>query len=300
MLWHGVLMAWTIVETQNAKYVLLFSLHFLQTERSPLDFDALVLETGWRDASGAAGVSQDRQYKELARQAAEGGKPIWFAVPASSEYSRQRKKLGSIGLAALSVAGGATGGTAIAAAGLSGKKLTRRQFIALHAATLGLMASPLAYLFHYPVYAHRRRIKHELVWKSLTKVQRFLSGKGFLEIRDAITAENAESFIAPQLRETLARKPVIAISMGSAHYGIRDFLEHPQARQRVIAENNLEKYVQRRSLSILRFEIRKDGTIRGVKKFPFRYGQYKSAPPVEIPTEMPSRREFFSRFLRRK
>jgi hypothetical protein len=67
-------MAWTTVETPNAKYILVFSGHGETIPYFPSEFDALVLEHGENKNS-----IHFQQFGKLVEQAAKGNKQVWMA-----------------------------------------------------------------------------------------------------------------------------------------------------------------------------------------------------------------------------
>lgn len=265
-------MAWTIVETPNAKYVLMFSAHVQRIERSPLEFDALILEVGPAPKSAKDWTNFPQhaikfsQYANLIGQATNGGKQVWLAVPTPTELTRIADRMRGV----IFVGGTMGVGSAMHAMG------TIKGSDALKAAGLGIAAMPLIHILTVPLQIHRGRIKRHKLWKIATKVTELLSARGLVEVRNAVAAENAESLIAPQLQKKLGRKPIIAISMGSGHYGVKRLLEQPERRRRFLAEHNLERYVSADSLRALRFEIDASGNTRNLKEFHF------SAPKKEL------------------
>ncbi|MEW6295073.1 MAG: hypothetical protein AB1467_02115 [Candidatus Diapherotrites archaeon] len=69
-------MAWTTVETPNAKYVLIFSYHSMISEIPIIEYDALVLESG--GLASVKKIVKSRQYKKLINQATQNQKQIWL------------------------------------------------------------------------------------------------------------------------------------------------------------------------------------------------------------------------------
>ncbi len=79
------LMAWTTAETENAKYVLVFSTHFTKTEPVAGKFDAVILES----VSEIPAISpladrtvSAKQYRKIVSDAAKQGKDIWILITA--------------------------------------------------------------------------------------------------------------------------------------------------------------------------------------------------------------------------
>jgi len=83
-------MAWTTVETPNAKYVLIFGHHKLKIpyEKSPIKYDALVLETSGVSRVFSYGIKEAQPYKNLINQAIKNQKQIWLTDPAPTFKSR--------------------------------------------------------------------------------------------------------------------------------------------------------------------------------------------------------------------
>jgi len=291
-------MAWTTIETKNAKYILLFGTHFSERERSPVGFDALIIENNGAYAYDSMNLTD---HKNLLKQAIEENKPVWLTDVELSEESERRFFIGNALQAAIGSVGGGVGvvKTSENMLALKKKKITRRQFAKRMAISLGLIMPFGRNVLEGLILQNLSgKIKNEKYWNATTKIDEFVMGKGVLEIRNAITAEKSEKFIAPELAKKLGRKPVIAMNWGAGHYGIRELLLNPAKRREIIRKNNLYEYVKpyyERSRRII-FENSKIKNIEEVMQVikPKKTGsQANKIGKI-------SRRDFFRRFTPRR
>ena len=72
----------------------------------------------------------------------------------------------------------------------------------------------------------------------MSKINELTAGKGMTVVRNAISAEKTETFIAPRLRQQLGRKPVIVMVWGKAHYGVKSMLKNPEKRKRILTQRH--------------------------------------------------------------
>ena len=84
-------MAHTIVETENAKYVLVFSDHFTGKEASPIHFDAFVVESGPVEGKH---ISRNSEYEKLVAQGLTEKAEFWITDAGASKKSRTRLSIG--------------------------------------------------------------------------------------------------------------------------------------------------------------------------------------------------------------
>ena len=265
-------MAWTIVETPKAKYVLLFSWHNYKPLAVPsIEFDCLVLESGSGNPKQAPETIKSIQYRKLTEKAVKEKKPVWLTDVELTEkaYARSNRgtelrpyvanTLGGIGLA-----------TILKQIHSTNKKPTRRKFLKSAAGIL-LTAPAIRELIPemtiINMQSHNNQIQFGILWQLDAKYNELISGKGMLEIRNAISAEKTESFLAPRLREELGRKPVIAMAWGSAHYGIKSILENPQERHRILRENKIGEYVKKSYPRSLRIHLDQNGEVIKIEEF---------------------------------
>lgn len=274
-------MAWEIVETPNAKYVLIFGSHITTSEKSPLQFDALVVESGGDKLENVASM---KQYENLFGQATARQKPVWVTDVNTSFLGDLRSYATfPFGISPLLSAW---------AYSKSKKHTSRRKFFGW--LTLGLGSAVSTYWASAVATLGKGEIKHKKWRSAVSKFNGLLAGKGEILLRNAISAEKVEKFIAPSLRKGNA-KPVIAMVWGGFHYGVKDLLLNPAKRSQVLRENNLERWVQRDYPQTFSFKLDKQGKIVNLKKYELEI------KPKEIPKprEKISRRAFFTRPFRR-
>jgi hypothetical protein len=287
-------MGWTTVETPNAKYMLIFSPHFRPIEMPPKNIDAFILESASGQEAGelAKGLIKYENYKKPIESAIRGGKDIWVTDPATTLYSDQ-------------VVFGKVTAWAVAGAVVSSlskipknRKISRREFFArmLGKAAPVIFFSPLAALLS--LGHSKSRIKHELFWQGTHKSVEFLYGsKGIGTLRNAVTAEKAESFVAPMLRQRLGKKPVIAMVWGPMHFGIKKLLQNPAKRKRILSENDLDRYLVKYSRAI-QIKLDPQGRISEVKEF--KEALLPKPAKIEIrPERTFTRRDLLKKALRR-
>ena len=111
-------------------------------------------------------------------------------------------------------------------------------------------------------------------------------------LRNAVTAEKAETFIAPALKRGGA-KPTIAMVWGGGHYGIKRLLQNPEARRKLLAKYNLANWVRVNHSRTFSFHPTKWGNIEELKEHHFE------VKPAQKRGEHP-RGNFIQRFFRRK
>ncbi|MBI5553979.1 MAG: hypothetical protein HY917_04545 [Candidatus Diapherotrites archaeon] len=285
-------MAWITTETPNAKYVLIFSVHSGETEPSPTPFDALILETTGVSWNNALGAYNDPQYQKILAQAVRGQKTIWLTDPGLSEKAGRwgKTKAGILGAAT------ALGSNVLIRALMNRKKMTRRQFLSRMAISAGLLSPglPIALSIIAPGQSHSEEIRHPSLWKKRTQISDIIYG-GLTTVRNAITAEKAETRIAPLLRKELGRKPVIAMAWGVGHYGIKELLENPQKRKKILEETRLTDYVTKDYPKAIRFRLDESGNPQEEKEYSFSFYQKPKKDPLK-PSSPLSRREFFKKF----
>ncbi len=289
-------MAWTTVETPNAKYVLIFSPHYVMTHRSPKEFDALVLERGDIEPSKVTGAVT---YWDLVKQAAERRKKVWIVDAAQSEKSRKVTHAKQI---ASAVSSGVGGGLVVLTAFLrSKKKISRRAFLAGTTISLGLLSPFICNqaMLETLKLVHDKEIERRGLWHlSAALSELFISSPGRIKLRNLVSAEKMEGFLAPRLRKELGRKPVIAVAWGSHHYGIVKLLQHPNKRQQLLKKYNLNKWLKKDYPKSFKIHLGKYGNVLKVEEFK---ETLKPKPKRKATKKEPkiSRREFFRRAIRR-
>ncbi len=283
-------MAWTTIETPNAKYVLLFFYHGIgdigmTAEKVPEKFDALVLEkVGGVEVRN---MPVDFQYRNVVKQAIEHGKHIWITDAAPSGRSVIRALAGAI---AVGIAGGKGVKTLLEMR--KKKELNRRSFVK-RVFGIGLLLPLLGVMGGTVAEMHHKEIKHHKLWKINTKIGNLVVGAGIGTARDLLTAEKCESWLAPKLQQELGRKPTIAMVWGGGHYDIRDLLLHPAERQRLLQKHDLEKYLKADYPKSFRIELKPDGTIKEIKEFQDTLSKAKK--PAELPKPKAKQSELFGR-----
>lgn len=289
-------MAWTAVETPNAKYILLFSHHWKTLEYSPMKFDALVLEEISENKEQFKGLNlrKDAQYKRLVAQAIETKKPVWIVDSSLSPASKLRRGRGE-SVTAISTALGGLGLGLVALDSIAKRKISRRDLLTA-GISVGLLSPLLNRLGRLPLMLSEKSIKHPKVWGLSAKISEIESGEGYIKIRNALAAEKAETFLAQSLRKELGRKPVIAMAWGSAHFGVLDFLKFPEKRQRLLKETNLDKYLQGDYPTSFKLHLDRGGKIKKIEKFP------STLKSLQKPArrEKLSRRDFFKAAFSRR
>jgi len=281
-------MAHTIVETENAKYVLIFSTHDIVKEKSPISFDALLIEAG---PASQITKSSELEYKELVPQAFEQKAEFWVADPLPSEKSWRRFDRGKKFLAGTGILG------ILNLAFLTKKPITRRKALKTIGISAGLLTPYSGIRVATELQQHPNRITRERSWKAATIPQDIIFGKGILPIRNAIAAEKCETFLAQHLQKKLGRKPVIAVGWGTGHYGFKEFLEKPEKRRRVLSDNKLSEFVDRNFPISFRIERDEKGKwhIADKKTSPSKH----LAPKSRRKSSRMSRRDLISGRFRR-
>ena len=305
-------MAWTVVETPNAKYVLMFSYHDMTLAVPPHKFDCLVFE-GQGVETAAKGIAGKRielsntniQYEKLYEEAIRKGKQIWITDADVTEKSLSKYQKGEQIVRYGSIASWLAG-LGIVAKQLHNtktKKPTRRKFLKTLTG-IGLMSLGLPRILNSPILglrSHNTEIKMGFLWDLNTRYYTELTyGKGVVEIRNAITAEKTETFLAPKLRQELGRKPVIAMAWGVGHYGVKRLLENPLLRKRILEKNNLEKYVKGDYSQSFKIHLDQNGRLVRVEEFTetMRRQKKKKAKPRRSLKEPISRRALGSKLTR--
>jgi len=248
-------MAHISFETPNAKYILLLSAHCQTTEESPSNFDAIILESG---SLAPEEVAKSIQYTKLINQAVKNNSQIWLTDADLSKLAYARTLLGAV-----ATAGSAAEGVVLLQNSLSKDKMSRRKFLM----GIGLLLPYFALqssIFHN---LHKGEIKHEKFWDANAEITAPLLGKGIAVIRNLLTAEKCESFIAPSLRQTLGKKPTIAMVWGSAHFGIMGLLKNPKRRQTLLKKYDLSKYLSGDYRASQRLILDAKGQIKKVQTF---------------------------------
>lgn len=286
-------MAWTTIETPNAKYVLLFSRHKRQSEKAPEKFDALVLE---QTTLLLEELINTRQYTNVVKQATEQGKQIWITDAIQSKRAGLRYVAGEITFRATPLLG------LILLLSAQKEKIKRRAFIK-KAVAWGVLSPVIAWGATAVPLLHQKEIRYHKVAKVNAKISELIGGYGTSTARNLLTAEKCESWLAPKLQQELGRKPTIAMVWGSGHYGIMGLLLHPEERQRLLQKYGLNKFVKADYPKSFRIELKPDGTIKEIKEFPDTFPkQKKSAELPEPKTKQPElfgRRQLFSKTLDR-
>ncbi len=282
-------MAWTTVETPNAKYVLMFLPHLRKFPNSPKPFDALILEMA-PELNQTPGYWQ---YSKLVKQAIEDKKQIWVTDVRPSGASEFRYLLGKsvLGVSVL------FGVSAFLKTLRSRKSLTRRQFIKGMIISGGILSPTLLESLVAFDTLHSKEIKHHKLLDFKVRSEDLLLGKGTGFIRSAITAEKAESFLAKRLYKELGEKPIIAMAFGHGHYDIKRLLEHPEERKKILHENNLEKYLYKDYPLSFKFHLDEKGKIQKIEKFPETL-KIKRVPAKGV--QVLTRRELLTRMFGRR
>lgn len=287
-------MAWETIETPNAKYVLIFSKHSITTEKSPINYDALILESGLDTPQG---TMQAEQYAALVEQAAKNNNPVWVTDVAPTQSAIIKGKT----MAALPVLVPLVIGAKLLLGNNSAKTTPRRQALKKIFAAIMLGASGATFADGVFLGRSKSQIKNPAYWKLSSKYTELFLGKGIITIRNAVTAEKTEKFIAPQLQKELGRKPVIAIVFGDRHYGIKEHLLFPHKRRQVLHKNNLEKYIVPEYERSYRIALDKAGKVWIVEERQHELKKLREKQKVKTPKPVAqTRRTFLRRFLGRK
>jgi len=143
---------------------------------------------------------------------------------------------------------------------------------------------------------HKKEIKHHKYWSVNAKLTEFFTKKGLVKIRNAITTEKCESVIAPLLHKELARKPVIAMAWGIAHYGIKRLLENPNERHKILLKNKLNTFVREDFPGSVRFWLSKKGQPSRIEEFPKTIDIEKLK--LEHQLKYPEKRKLFAKIFK--
>ncbi|MCX6804003.1 MAG: hypothetical protein NTY48_05560 [Candidatus Diapherotrites archaeon] len=226
-------MSWEIIETPNAKYVLIFSAHQSLTEKVPTNFDALILESAGYNPNETIPMAQ---YTNLVAQAIKENKQIWLTDAGNTFRSDGRSVVGTVFVPALAVLNQVL-------ANKYKNKQGRRKF--LSAISIGMMTAWVSPSALTAYHGHSNgKTKNPQLMQAKTKALEAMLGKGALSIRNAITSEKTEIHIAPMLQRQIGHKPTIAMVWGAMHYGVKELLLHPEKRKKILAENELERWVK--------------------------------------------------------
>lgn len=112
-------------------------------------------------------------------------------------------------------------------------KMSRRAFIGV--GFVGLTGLGITKL---PSYCSEKCTENKEVNDIFRKIVSWRSRKFpyFSTLRDAVTAEKVENFIAPLLRDRLDRKPTIAIVFGANHASLGEFIKNKEERKEFLGE----------------------------------------------------------------
>ncbi|GEM_PF-6814071 len=212
-------MGWTTVETENAKYVVIFGSHFSAT-KIPAALDSVIIEAtdNYQKLQsvvnkGLYDFEKNVQYGKLL--ADNRGKPFFVGdIPIT------KKRV---------VRGAMTRVVALAALGTS--FFPKAAIIPMSVLLIlpGMLPPGKELKLRKPI--------RKLVALTHPIFEPALAGS----FRNAIIAEKAEKSIAPQMRQQLGRKPVIGIVYGAAHAGIVEMLKNPTQRRRQLSRVNIRK-----------------------------------------------------------
>lgn len=302
-------MAYTIVETPNAKYLLVFGKHSIENLPPALNFDALVIE-GTTEGTPKSAMNEPKDPHYLINNAVAKGKEIWLVDPNHNEETLRKYRQTLRENTPTKVKGRITTignllslGSAFSYLGIKAKSknpIPRRQAVKtiLTALALGLIPqvpSKLAKKVIDGPKINDGEIKNDLFWDLFARAQEKIYGKEMILIRNAIVAEKSEFFLAPRLREKLGRKPVIAMNWGAGHYGIKGLLKNSKKRNKILRKNKLEKYSTNDYWKSYRIHTDSKGHIIKVEEFKNTINLKKN--PKRKPQI--SRRQFFKSFRRK-
>ncbi|MBU2476441.1 hypothetical protein KKG83_03145 [Candidatus Micrarchaeota archaeon] len=318
-------MAWTIVETPNAKYILVFGAHDRRNIPPPAKFDALILETPIEHAfySDYLGYTPNLDRIDMINKAVAENKQIWLTdvnltKKSHQDYEQKKLKMPEIREKTVKKIIAGSGLLSLISSLLYVKKkvnnkMNRRKFIKKAAISVAILAvppivaTPIANKIIYNLNINDGEIRVPILWDLTTQLDKILYGeealKGIVTIRNAITAQKAEAFLAPKLKQELNRKPVIAMVWGAGHYEIKRLLKHPNERYRILKKNKLEDYVQKDYPKSYRVQFNEKGQITRTKEFKETL-KIPETPKKRITrgsgnTKI-SRREFFRTMIRRR
>jgi hypothetical protein len=280
-------MAWTEVETPNAKYVLAFGAHRSETILPNIKFDSVILEG---PSTYIQGIINHTQFGGAVRQAAENNLPIFITDCKESNLEYVKSIL--IPFVQGVVAGG------IIHAASKQENVTRRGVLktigwAGLLSVIGRMAG-IAALGKYG-----GRLKNDKLVDVAGRVEEFHAGKGQVLLRNALSAEKAESFVAPLLRKELGRKPTILMAWGGGHMGIKRWLQNSAERKKVLRETRLEGYL-RDFRDVHRISIRANERTYETKSYRNVLRIEQSAALQIQPPRVMNRRQFFAALSPRK
>ena len=260
-------MAWTTVETPNANYILVFTRHKKTINSIPKSFDAAVLESGDLSPTTAAG---HESYVNLVRAAAEKGKQVWITdVPLSQ--AAERRDIAKTEIAAFVVGISAIVGTAFLLRTAGHEKLIGKEIAGRMLLGIGLLSPFLSYVLAISGH-HNKQIKWHSLWKLKALIAELAGDKGVVQVRNLISAEKVESFLAKRLKQELGRKPTIVMFWGTAHYNLRNLLKHPEQRQRMLKGLDIAEYVAADYPKSYRISLNKTGKIENIEEF---HGTFK-------------------------
>ncbi|MFH1224821.1 MAG: hypothetical protein V1676_03380 [Candidatus Diapherotrites archaeon] len=235
-------------ETENAKYRLELGSHLSAIKNAPR-YDAIIYEYPPQE-SGILHFATHEQILPYGASvfsfAKKNGIPIFMADAEPKKSVRAasvRKNL----LKSLLILGGSGAAAGAVTHNLMGRKMNRRGFTALMAELFAI--ATVRDLWGTLPLARSGEIKKR-------RLQRWLYAKTFsiwpdpwIEVRNVIMAEKAESFIAPMLAKSKGRKPTIYVPYGACHAGIPEALKDAGYRKKVLeAFYPLEKYFVKEGL----------------------------------------------------
>jgi len=277
---------WELVETLNAKYVLMYGHHHRPQDFPKIAMDGLIVELRTPSQSDIPNDHFTRpvQVRDLVAHYARDGAQIWITDARDvTELTEIRAKLGH---AIPLVTGAATLSKSLQA------KLPRRKFLK-KAAGIAAGTSLIGYKPFINSLNLEGEIKNPLIIKMIHLPARIMAGKGIMRAREAVTAYKAEAVVAPQLAKTVGRKPTIGIVWGRGHYdGFKKMLMDQQAREKHLRKNRLERWIKEPD-RIIELRIDRNAVITGKKTSPVQFPA-KREPTKPKPQ---SRREFFRRLF---
>lgn len=137
------------------------------------------------------------------------------------------------------------------------QKIKRRDFLISVSSFLGattLFPVPQFLLTHQKGELGRAR---EAVRKATVFAEENFFPLKSVKFLTALTAERIENCIAPILERELGRKPIILVNYGAAHSGLKESLENPEKRMKVLM--HYRKAFSERQVDFGAFRLRRKG-----------------------------------------
>ncbi|MDO8537299.1 MAG: hypothetical protein Q7S21_00280 [archaeon] len=285
-------MGWTTAKTDNADYIIESTI--MTFSQKAHEVDAFVMEGTPENPILPRKSFSDfvNRLGKVGEFAQEYEKPIFFVCDFEPGMMTQFKHSTDVLMRPIL-------GTSLAkwaGSRLNNKKISRRNF--LFGATYGfgvfLVMPFLTQIAGIPLAINGEIKKRELLRKILSHLNMY--GITLYNFRDAFIAEQAET-IGKLLSKQLGRKPKLQIIVSYGHSSIKEYLENPKMRRRILKHFPIKSFLIKNINERKAVEVRLKGDSYQAKEIKLK--EEKKEQPIQKREEKPlTRRELL--FGRRK